>query len=509
MIRTLTGLALAGGLFSLAPSLSVAQEAILLTPAEAASDSAPALVRALQEVQPDRISADLHFIASDAMAGRDTPSKELEVAAHFLRSRLQKLEFAPGAGESYFYEYPLDSTALDLEGCSAGWSSAAGERKLTLAKDYYFGARRVYESMESTGEIISVGEGTSDDFDGVELNGRWAMMLDREGGRISKPRRALRDTGAAGLIVVQSSDYSGEPLVDRFGGERFEDLLKGSVRFPRGEGESGGRPMIPIVYLERSQTVELLAACAGAKDDPTWFPKAGALTGVTFSEKRELAGEGGQVIVKNVCGLWPGSDPELSKEVIIVSAHYDHVGMQRGEIHNGADDNGSGTSGVLAVADALHAYGPMKRSVMLIWVSGEEKGLWGSKAWANNPMLPEGHRAVADINIDMIGRNDPNELFITPTRDHKQFNPISEAAMRLSPLEGFPKLESADDYYHRSDQKEFARLGIPVAFLFAGIHEDYHQPSDTPDKIDYEKLSRVVRLVVRLLDEMQTMNLDL
>jgi peptidase M28-like protein len=509
MIRTLTRAALMGGLFALVSAPSMAQEVVVATAGEAGTEQAPALVRALQEVQPERISADLHFIASDAMAGRDTPSKELEVAAHFLRSRLQKLEFEPGAGESYFYEYPLVSTALDPEGCSAGWSSEAGEHSLALATDYYFGTRRVFESCEYVGEIVSVGEGTSDDFEGVDLTGRWVMMLDREGGRVSRQRRMLRDTGAVGLLVVQSADYSGEPLEERFGGERFADLIKGSVRFPRVEGESRSRKSTPIVYLERKQTAQLLAACAGSTGEPEWFPKAGSLTGVTFRESRVLKGSDGEVIVKNVCGLWGGSDPELSKEVIIISAHYDHVGRQGGEIHNGADDNGSGTSGVLAVADALHAYGPMKRSIMLMWVSGEEKGLWGSKAWSNNPMLPDGYRAVANINIDMIGRNDPNELFITPTSEHKQFNPISEAAMRLSPLEGFPKLDSADDYYHRSDQAEFARLGIPVAFLFAGVHEDYHRPTDTPDKIDYEKLSRVVRLVVRLLDEMQTMKLGL
>lgn len=507
MIRTLTGVALAGGLFSLAPSLSVAQDVIVLSPAEAASDSAPALVRALQEVQPDRISADLHFIASDAMAGRDTPSKELEVAAHFLRSRLQKLEFAPGAGESYFYEYPLVSTALDPAACWAGWATAAGEKKLELAKDYYFGAWGVDEAATVSGPVVSIGEGSDEDFEGLDLTGSWALMLDREGGRIRGAQRSAARNGAIGLLVVQSADYSGEALADRFGGERFDNLVQGSVRFPRSEGERKGRVSRPTVYLERAQTVELLAACEGSSGAADWFPKAGSRTGVTFTEARVMQAEDGHLMVKNVCGLWTGSHPELSKEVIIVSAHYDHVGLQGGEIHNGADDNGSGTSGVLAVADALHAYGPMERSVMLMWVSGEEKGLWGSRAWSDNPMLPEGYRAVANINIDMIGRNASNELFITPTREHKQFNPISEAAMRLSPLEGFPKLDSADDYYHRSDQKEFARLGIPVAFLFAGVHEDYHRPTDTPDKIDYEKLSRVVRLVVRLLDEMQTMPL--
>jgi len=146
--------------------------------------------------------------------------------------------------------------------------------------------------------------------------------------------------------------------------------------------------------------------------------------------------------------------------------------------------------------------------VLLIWVSGEEKGLWGSRAWSDDPWLPEGCRPVANLNIDMIGRNAPDELYIPPSADHEHHNGIVKLAQGLAPLEGFPTLESADDYYHRSDQAMFARLGIPVAFLFAGIHEDYHEPTDTPDKIDCDKIRRVVRTVLRMLDAMQTDTLD-
>ncbi len=121
------------------------------------------------------------------------------------------------------------------------------------------------------------------------------------------------------------------------------------------------------------------------------------------------------------------------------------------------------------------------------------------------PRCPTASAPVGDLNIDMIGRNDPNELFITPTREHKQFNPISEAAMRISPLEGFPKLgERRRLLVSRSDHANFSRnLDIPVAFLFADVHEDYHKVTDTPDKIDYDKIRRVSRLVVRMLDALQ------
>jgi len=510
MTRTLTRVALLGGLSFAAPLLVLASGSYLegATPvAEApARAESPALVRALEAVQPDRISADLHFLAADDMGGRNTPSKELEVAAQFLRARLQRLEFQPGAGESYFFEYPLVSSALDPDASTASWSSADGDHELALASGYYISAPSISADSDVKGPLTSVGEGSKSELADLDLSGSWALLIDHEGRRTRSVARALqkiKKTGAIGVLIIPGAEYSGKPLAERFGGEAYDRLVKGRVRFPRPEGKRSARRSMPVVYLDRARGLELLAACTGHEDEADWFPAAGVETGVSFHEKRALKGDGGQVMVKDVCGFWPGSDPELSKEVILVSAHYDHVGTQDGVVYNGADDNGSGTSGVLAVAEALKAYGPLKRSVLLIWVSGEEKGLWGSKAWANNPQLPEGHRAVANLNIDMIGRNDPNQLFMTPSPAHKQFNIITETAMRLSPLEDFPELESADDYYHRSDQAEFARLDIPVAFLFAGIHEDYHQPSDTVDKIDFDKLSRVVRLVVRLLDELQ------
>ena len=152
----------------------------------------------------------------------------------------------------------------------------------------------------------------------------------------------------------------------------------------------------------------------------------------------------------------------------------------------------------------------MRRSVLLAWFSGEEKGLWGSAAWTADPALPPGMHPVCNLNIDMIGRNDPDYLLITPTRDHKAYNGLTRLAERNAASEGFVALGSADPWWARSDHMNFANdLKIPVAFLFSGEHPDYHQPSDTPDKLDYDKVRRVSRLVVRMLDGLQTDELDL
>jgi Zn-dependent M28 family amino/carboxypeptidase len=273
------------------------------------------------------------------------------------------------------------------------------------------------------------------------------------------------------------------------------------VTLPRGR-ESDERALFPTVYVTAQAAAGLVPADA----------KPGARLDVVVTDaRRRVGGEEGRIPVENVAGFWPGSDPELADEVIILSAHYDHVGTSSsGEIYNGADDNGSGTCGLLAVAEALREYGPMRRSVLLLWVSGEEKGLWGSYAWTTDPWLPEGCRPVCDINIDMIGRNDPDQILLTPTEEHEAFNGLARLVMKLAPEEGFTQLGSADQYWRRSDHMNFNdHLGVPVAFLFTDVHEDYHRPSDTPDKVDYDKMRRVVRLVVRVLDGLQADELDL
>jgi len=295
--------------------------------------------------------------------------------------------------------------------------------------------------------------------------------------------------------------------VDPFG-ERYgrvaRSLTKGSISYPteraRERMKKGG---FPEIYLSRRAGLRLLTASAsrGEIDPGQWQPAIGTQLGVTVTEERSGAGF---VELENVCGFWEGGDPERKKEVIILSAHYDHEGTRDGVVYPGADDNGSGSMGLLAVAEALVRHGPLSRSVLFIWVSGEEKGLYGSRAWASAPWLPEGTHAVCNLNMDMIGRNAPDQLLLTPTREHEKRNALTTLVGELAPLEGFTDLGSADSFWGRSDHASFHQgLDIPVAFLFTGVHEDYSRPSDTPDKIDYDKMRRVCRLVVRLLHRLQ------
>lgn len=478
---------LLSGLLALAP----------IDPARATSSNA--LERALDTVRVEDLSADVHFLADDAMGGRDTPSEGLRLAARFVRARLQRLGFQPGAEHGWFHTYPLELRQVDVAGSGVAIEGRGPLRALALGTDYFPWVRG-YDNVSATGPVTFVGE--VEDFEGFDLQGRWAYVLESSGS-LRRRGRALEAAGAIGMLVEPGPSYDSEPYAERFA-RLVERMTTPSYGYPRKQSAEAGaeRDAFRTVYLAES-------AAAGLVPEGT-LP--GADLRLTVTETMRRAGsEEGTILVENVAGFWPGEDPVLRKEVIIVSAHYDHVGKRDdGRIFNGADDNASGSCGLLAVAEALRAYGPMKRSVLLLWVSGEEKGLWGSQAWTEAPWLPDGAKPLCDINIDMIGRNAPDHLLITPTAEHEAFNGLSRIAMALAPQEGFPTLGSADEYWSRSDHRNFnVNLGIPVAFLFADVHEDYHKETDTPDKIEYDKMRRIVRLVVRMLDALQAPDLEL
>ncbi|MFM7282110.1 MAG: M28 family metallopeptidase, partial [Planctomycetia bacterium] len=377
--------------------------------------------------------------------------------------------------------------------------SDAAERveSLALGKDYWLGRGATRLDAPSEGGLVFGADGSKEALEKVNVEGQWVLVLD-SGKDLREARRSLGRSGARGLLVIPAADYKGDPYDKRFAAD-LETMAKGSYQMARGaEARAPRNPSVASIYIGAEAKPKLLALL-GVEEAQL----AGAALELKVRETRPCANAGGKLRMENVCGFWPGSDPALSKEVIILSAHYDHVGVGRKGIYNGADDNGSGTCGLLAVAEALTHIGPLRRSVMIMWVSGEEKGLWGSEAWNAKPWLPEGCKAVANINIDMIGRNAPDKLLITPTSEHKSYSFLTRVAESLAPLEGFPKLTSADEYWQRSDHYNFVKAGIPACFLFADVHEDYHQPTDDPEKLDYDKVRRVSRLVVRMLDALQ------
>lgn len=223
----------------------------------------------------------------------------------------------------------------------------------------------------------------------------------------------------------------------------------------------------------------------------------------SFMKKR---GGGNLPDSENIMAFIEGS--EKPEEIVVISAHYDHVGTKNGVVYNGADDDGSGTVAVMEMAKAFQeakkaGNGP-KRSILFLHVTGEEHGLFGSEYYTDNPVFPLAN-TVVDLNIDMIGRDDPDNrgkqyvYVIGSDMLSSQLKAINEEANRkTNNLELNYKYDDLNDpqqLYYRSDHYNFAKNNIPVAFFFDGIHEDYHKPTDDPDKIDYKLLEKRTQLV--------------
>jgi len=209
----------------------------------------------------------------------------------------------------------------------------------------------------------------------------------------------------------------------------------------------------------------------------------------------------------NVVGVLEGSDPVLKNEYIVLSAHMDHVGISApvngDSIYNGADDDASGTTGVLEIAEAMSMPGARpKRSVIFLTVSGEEHGLWGSSWFSEHPAVPIS-QIVADLNIDMIGRNWKDTIVVIG-KEHSDLGTTLDRVNRAHPelrMKAIDDIWPEENFYFRSDHYNFARKGVPILFFFNGTHPDYHGPNDEPDRIDAEKESRIVRLVFLIAQE--------
>ncbi len=243
-----------------------------------------------------------------------------------------------------------------------------------------------------------------------------------------------------------------------------------------------------------------------------------AINTENYFQKMILNIRGKNVKTENVVAIIPGA--EIPEEYIVISAHLDHVGVKNGQIYNGADDDGSGNVAMLEIAEAfqmaVNENNRPKRSIIFLHVTGEEKGLLGSRYYTENPLYPL-ENTVANLNIDMIGRLDPKRVnkdpnYIYLIGSDKLSNELHEVSERINRTYTNLILDytfNADNdpnrFYYRSDHYNFAKNNIPVIFYFNGTHEDYHQPTDTADKINYDILQKRTKLIFHTAWELANM----
>ncbi|MDG2193866.1 MAG: M28 family metallopeptidase [Polaribacter sp.] len=266
------------------------------------------------------------------------------------------------------------------------------------------------------------------------------------------------------------------------------------------EGRDTGEPgqKKAIAYLKDFYVTQGIASALGGDDYFQEVPAA-----FLNKRKRKTPIKASENVVAFIKGT------EKPDEIVVISAHLDHVGMHDGKIYNGADDDGSGTVGMLEIAEAFQmaakaGKGP-KRSILFLHVTGEEKGLLGSKYYVENPIFPIAN-TVVDLNIDMIGRIDdrhkdnPNFVYLIgadklSTDLHNLSEAINKKYMNIELDYKYNDENDPNRFYYRSDHYNFAKYNVPIIFYFNGTHEDYHKSTDTPDKINYDLLENRTRLV--------------
>ncbi len=449
-------------------------------------------------------------LASDEFEGRYTGTAgQLKAAAyiaeHFMSLGLEALgdEQADGA-RSFYQEYEVARSYLDPEESGI----EIGSEEFRSGYGILVGAKEAGASIE--GVFHFVGTGSPKNLPDGDLSGIIPVAYLRAAPlTINNPTikmgaglrqlfivqgiaKRLASKGAKAVLVCMGNDENGIPDMINMMGMTPE---KHSLSYGGGMSRTQDCE-IPVAFANAELSAKVLAALQVTMDEEGKPVQAEQENSVMGSLKLVVK-EDPSFRVPNVVAFLKGEDPDLAAEAVVYSAHMDHMGMRMdGDAFNGADDNASGSAGLLEIAEAF-AKGPRpKRSVIFLSVSGEELGLWGSEYFSENPSWAL-KQMVANINIDMIGRvadiSGESEVSVTPSYRHKMYSSIGRRSAELADQLGLG-LTVGDKFYARSDHYNFAKKNIPVVFFCDGEHEDYHQVTDHADKLNYRKMELIARL---------------
>jgi len=482
----------------------------------------------VEEISAAQLKAYLTFIASDEMEGRDTPSKGLDITAKFLAALMERWGVQPG-GENgtYFQKFQMRRSKLEPEKSIVeinGTSFKYGDDFLASATPATVSGNCVYVGhgfvvKNRNINAYQTAAGTIDIKDKIIIVNasrpkevRTQGFGGKQGEDWIDPITYARQNGAKAALIIP--DF---PTLANWKNAQRSVLQRGSLR-----PDLGGENLspFPVITLSIAMVNALFAAEKTSGLEVLNRGAAGEMVEAFGLNKKVTFTIGGineQIPTQNVIGVLPGSDPVLKNEYIAIGAHYDHVGVGapiNGDgIFNGADDDGSGTTAVLSIAETF-AKGPRpKRSLLFIWHCGEEKGLWGSEYFTRNPTVPI-NQIVTQLNIDMIGRSKkegdtnprnrelsgPNEIYVIGSKMMStELGELSERVnnnyLKLSFNYKYDDPNDPNRFFFRSDHFNYAQKGVPIIFYFDGEHEDYHRPTDHVDKIDFQKMEKVTRTI--------------
>lgn len=422
----------------------------------------------------------LSVIASAEMEGRGTATEGQRKAAAYIIGQFKAIGLLPGNGNSYEQVFNVYQDSVTSH------SFVTNGKTLEVGKDYSFTVTSVPSGSFGIENIYFAGTGSLDTTN-LPVSGKW-VMIDESGFAAMRLKIAqLRRREAKGIIVVSKNFPRRTPFAPK------SSLYKNAnAEFPYFTiSYNAAAQMLNKSSLDSASFVSLVKEAYATN------------TSINITKQKITLQS------TNVLGLLPGTDRK--DEYVFLTAHYDHIGKTAdGVINYGADDDGSGTTGIIEIAEAFaeakkKGHGP-RRSIVFMAVSGEEYGLWGSEFYSDNPVFPL-EKTTVDLNIDMIGRIDPkytgdslNYVYIIgDDKLSSDLRPITDSVnnkyLNMELDRRFTDVSDPNRYYYRSDHYNFARKGVPIIFYFNGTHADYHRPTDTIDKINFGLMEKRTKLV--------------
>jgi hypothetical protein len=459
----------------------------------------------------------LGILASDAYEGRETGMKGQKMAAAYLREQFIRYGIPPVPGAAarnitngYEQSFPLEITA------PGGLGLVTDGRVEGFMQDFFYLSEKLQED-HSSDTIVFCGYGRRNelrnDFASPALRGHVALVMQEpfatagkgatpSTGLIQELSRKAEAAQAAGARVMLFVCTDARALMNTYA----HYIMSPRMKLGNGVKKEAARPALQTFLIDRSMAERILK-----RGQMSWKKavRKAKRPGTVIASRLEVkyAPRVENLTGENILGYVEGTD--LKNELVVITAHYDHIGMHDKDVYNGADDDGSGTVAVLELAQAFalakaQGHGP-RRSMLFMPVSGEEKGLLGSEWYSEHPVFPL-DSTITDLNIDMIGRTDsahtnsaPYVYIIGSDRLSTELHAINERAnatyTQLVLDQTFNSENDPNRFYFRSDHYNFAKHGVPVIFYFNGVHEDYHQPGDEVEKIRFDLLEQRARLV--------------
>ncbi|MGB7209723.1 MAG: M28 family peptidase [Pyrinomonadaceae bacterium] len=470
----------------------------------------------------------LTFIASDELEGRDTPSRGLDIAAMYIAQHLSSWGIKPaGDNGTYFQKVPLRHTKIVQQDTRFQFD----EQTFEYGKDFLSSG---IAANSSDTRIVFAGYGwvikskNIDAYQGIDVKDKIVVVVNSlpkgitngdlkgpPGADWSSPVYYAQTHGAKAVINFPTFGN-----LANWEGSRWTQSDKGIVEFGSQQSPikiptitASPRLLATLFSGEKFSATNIFNKTYASETLESFDLKPEKKAGISVGLKKE------NIHTQNVVGILEGSDPVLKNEYVAIGAHYDHVGVNpfaagKDKIWNGADDDGSGTVSVMAIAEAFSKGQRPKRSILFIWHAGEEKGLWGSEYFTDNPTVPIGS-IITGLNIDMIGRyqqagdENPknkllpkqNEVFLIGSKlMSTELGEVSEATNKAFLNLGFNyRYDDPNDpeqYFYRSDHFNYARKGIPIIFYMDGDHADYHQVTDSVEKIDFAQMEKVAKTIM-------------